>query len=186
MRRSLSLALTLSLCSTGIATAQQTPDRVRRIIAATRLPVSTAQARNEGVPDSEVRSVLDAMRRARVRADEARDVIDEARTARRQHGPVDNFGAFVQGRLAAGLRGRELAAAIRAEHAARGKGRAGQPARARGSSDASRGKAGATKGKAAPRDTVRPRSQKGGQVDQSTKAKRPETSTKGRTKRPIH
>jgi hypothetical protein len=42
----------------------------------------------------------------------------------REHGPVDNFGAFVQRRLDEGLRGRDLADAIRAEHAAHGRARA--------------------------------------------------------------
>ncbi|HEU6450679.1 MAG TPA: hypothetical protein VFT57_04610 [Gemmatimonadaceae bacterium] len=100
----------------------QSPDLLSRILSAAKLPVSTAQAREEGTPSDVIRKVLEVMMGARVPAGEAHDVIDEERAARRENGPVDNFGAFVQSQLAAGLRGRELAAAIRAEHAARGKG----------------------------------------------------------------
>ena len=102
--------------------AGQLPDWISQILVAADLPVSTAEARAEGVPSDEIRQVLDVMVAQKLPAHEARDVIDEERAARRDHGPVDDFGAFVQSRLQAGLRGRELAAAIRAEHAARGKG----------------------------------------------------------------
>ena len=123
MRRVLGTAMLLTLGVAGEVTAQ-VPDWVAQVINAARLPVSAAAARNEGVPDAEVRAVLAAIRSANVPAHEARDILDTARAVRRQHGPVDNFGAFVQTKLAAGLRGRQLAAAIRTEHAARGKGRA--------------------------------------------------------------
>jgi hypothetical protein len=103
--------------------ASQTPDWIIRIQAAADLPVSTAKARIEGTPSDEIRKILEIMLGAKVPADEACNVIDEERAARREHGPVDNFGAFIQSQLQAGLRGRELAAAIRSEHAAPGKGR---------------------------------------------------------------
>lgn len=124
MRRIIPVLLAFLLLPAASAFAQ-VPDWVTQILAAAQLPVTAAEARQEGVPDNEVREVLDALRTANVPAHEARDVFDEGRKARREHGPVDNFGAFVQAKLAAGLRGRELAAAIRAEHAARGKGKAG-------------------------------------------------------------
>ena len=108
--------------------AQTTPDWVSRLLTAARLPVETSEARREGVANDEIRSVLDAMRRSRVPAHEAVDIIDTARVVRREHGPVDNFGAFVQAQLASGKRGRDLAAAIRAEHARAGKGSAGRGA----------------------------------------------------------
>ncbi|HEY9426122.1 MAG TPA: hypothetical protein VIR34_03135 [Gemmatimonadaceae bacterium] len=102
--------------------AGQTPDWLSRILSAAELPVSTAQARVEGTPSEVISTALDVLIGARVPAGEAHEVIDEERAARRENGPVDNFGAFVQSQVAAGLRGRDLAAAIRAEHAARGKG----------------------------------------------------------------
>lgn len=106
----------------GTLTAQ-VPDWVNQILTAAQLPVVTAEARREGVENSEIRDVLDAMAKARVPAHEATAVIDTARALRKQHGPVDNFGAFVQSQLASGKRGRDLSAAIRAEHAKRGKGK---------------------------------------------------------------
>lgn len=116
--------LTLALAVGWPAPARaQLPDWVNQILIAADLPVSTDQARKEGAASDEIRQVLDVMVTEKVPADEARRVIDEERASRREHGPVDNFGAFVQARLRAGLRGRELAAAIRAEHAARGKGK---------------------------------------------------------------
>lgn len=139
--RTSSLAFAFTLLGAASASAQA-PDWVTQLIHAAQLPVSANAARHEGVPASDVRAVLDAMRNKNVRAGEARDVLDEARAARREHGPVDNFGAFVQTKLDAGLRGRELAAAIRAEHAARGRG--------------SKSATAATKGKASARDTARP------------------------------
>ena len=51
------------------------------------------------------------------------DMTKEQSRAIDEHGPTDNFGAFVQSKLDQGLRGRELSDAIRAEHAAHGKGK---------------------------------------------------------------
>ena len=103
----------------------QLPEWVNDILVATRLPVVADEARREGAASGEIREVLEAMSRARVPAHEATVILDSARAVRREHGPVDNFGAFVQTQLAEGKRGRELAAAIRAEHARRGKGNGG-------------------------------------------------------------
>jgi hypothetical protein len=119
MRRLLPFVLVLSL-SAGMRASAQLPEWVTQILAAARLPVSALEARRAGVPDSAVRAVLDAMQRRQVPPGDAKDVLDEERADARQHGPIDNFGAFVQSRLDAGLRGRDLAAAIRAEHEARG------------------------------------------------------------------
>ena len=109
---------------------------VTQLLTAAQLPVTTAEARREGLKSDEIRAALDAMARAGMPAYDATAVIDTARTARREKGPVDNFGAFVQSQLAAGKRGPALAAAIRAEHVRQGKGNA-----ARGAPGQSRGKA---------------------------------------------
>lgn len=162
------LVLAFALFVSGAASAQQ-PDWVTVLLGAAQLPVSANAARGEGVPGDEVRAVIEAMRGKNVPANEAREVLDEARNARREHGPVDNFGAFVQSKLDAGLRGRDLAAAIRAEHAARGKGGTGASKGAAGRGNA--GKAGnppATKGKS------------GAARDDSGKAARPSTAGKGK------
>jgi hypothetical protein len=103
--------------------AAQVPDWVTQLLAAAELPVVAVQIRNDGVAASQVQAAIDAMAASRLRAHEARQLLVEERDAIRDHGPVDNFGAFVQTKLAAGLRGRDLATAIKAEHAARGKGK---------------------------------------------------------------
>lgn len=134
LRRLHGLALALAVCwSTPLA--GQLPDWIKQVLIAVDLPVSADEARNEGVSNDEIRQVLGAMEAQKVPAHEARQVFDEERAARRDHGPVDNFGAFVQSRLQAGLRGQELAAAIRAEHAARGKGKGKADDKARGKDD---------------------------------------------------
>ncbi len=135
--RFVSLAATVALLWSNPLSGQ-TPDLVSRILSAAELPVSAAQARVEGTPSDVIRKVLEVMVGAKVPAGEAHEVIDEERAARRENGPVDNFGAFVQSQLAAGLRGRELAAAIRAEHAARGKGRDGATGKGHAASGAER------------------------------------------------
>jgi hypothetical protein len=115
MRRILSFLLVVSVVGGGRAVAQQ-PDVVSVLLAAARLPVIAAEARRAGVPDSDIRAALDAMQRRNVPAAEAHDVLEEERNAARERGPIGNFGAFVQTQLDAGLRGRDLAAAIRVEH----------------------------------------------------------------------
>lgn len=171
MRRMFPLAMVVCLSARTTAAAQLT-DRIQQILSATQLPVSAAQARNEGVSNGELRAVLDAMRNARLPAHEARVIIDEERNARREHGAVDNFGAFVQSRLQAGLRGRDLAAAIRAEHVARGKGgnRAAQAQGAKGA-QATKTSPTTTKTKTTPTKT-KATTQKG---RPTTDTKRPDT-----------
>ncbi len=122
MRRRFILLAVIAVFVCGSPASAQSPDLSSRILSAAELPISAAQARSEGTTNEVLGKVLEVLRGAKVPAGEASDVIQEEREARREHGPVDNFGAFVQSQLAAGLRGRELAAAIRAEHAANGKG----------------------------------------------------------------
>ena len=118
----------------------QLAEWVNQLLTAAQLPVVTAEARREGITSDDIRAVLDAMRRAGVPAHEATALIDTERVARREHGPVDNFGAFVQSQLAAGKRGQDLAAAIRTEHARRGKGNAARGGRGRGQDKADTGR----------------------------------------------
>lgn len=127
--------LLLVLCIAVVWSAPshgQLPTSVEEILAAVRLPVVATQARQDGITNADILTVLDAMKRARVPASEATIILDSARAARRDNGPVDNFGAFVQSQLDAGKRGQALAASIRAEHARLGRGRAGGPNRGRG------------------------------------------------------
>lgn len=157
----------------------QTPDWIRRVLAAAELPVSADEARREGAPDGVIRQVLAAMQSANVPAAEAREVLDEERAAMREHGPVDNFGAFVQAKLDAGLRGRELAAAIRAEHQRRGKGpreRVAQPGNRggdRGRSGEARDTARDREGRAGTRPGKQPEANEGRANEKGRSAERP-------------
>lgn len=187
MRRLLLLALVFAVAISARAAAQ-VPDWVAQVIAAAQLPVTVADLRRDGVRDDEIRAVLDAMRGANVPAHDAKTLLDEERDARRQHGPVDNFGAFVQTKLAAGLRGRELAAAIRAEHAARGKGK-GNVAGARGSegtrgASGTKGKSPAAPGAARPSVTKGPPANAGKSKSAPASTKQKAPGTKGRPDKP--
>lgn len=100
---------------------RRTPNE--RILGALALPLKAQALRKAGVGEGEVKAGLTAAKGKKLAAGDAAELLDEAAKATRDHGPVDNFGAFVQAKLDAGLRGRDLAAAIREEHAARGKGK---------------------------------------------------------------
>jgi hypothetical protein len=98
-----------------------------RLLRAARLPKEADECRRKGVPDADMKETLRAAKRKGLKSEEMADVTSEQRKAIDEHGPVDNFGAFVQSKLDEGLRGRELAAAIHAEHAKRGKGKGYRP-----------------------------------------------------------
>ena len=138
MRRSIPLLLLSISAAAGAPASAQVPTWVNEILTAAQLPVVTVEARKEGAANDEITAVLDAMKSANVPAHEATAVIDTARAVRRQHGPVDNFGAFVQAQLASGKRGRALAAAIRAEHARAGKGKGAKAAKTQDTTKAGR------------------------------------------------
>lgn len=87
------------------------------------MPGRADEIRKTGVPESEVRSIFDVLVGRNLPPQEVDEILVAHRDAAREHGPTDNFGAFVQSQLDKGLRGRELAAAIKAEHVARGKGK---------------------------------------------------------------
>ena len=137
MIRKTAALLAVTLIGWSTPSFAQVPDWVNQILAAAQLPVVSTEARREGIADAEIRKVLDAMRNAGVPAYEATTLIETERQAHRENGPADNFGAFVQAQLAAGKRGQELSAAIRAEHARQGKGNAAK--KAKGEKDDDRG-----------------------------------------------
>ncbi|MES2644428.1 MAG: hypothetical protein V4850_33385 [Myxococcota bacterium] len=125
-------AATASTASPNIATPGTAdgprPDRAAFDAAVVRsldLPLTARKLRDAGVPEADVRGSLGAMRDAGVSAGDATNATEATVAHVKENGPVDNFGAFVQERLASGLRGQELAAAIAAEHQARGKGKKG-------------------------------------------------------------
>lgn len=115
--------------ASGTAAAQQQPaapgslDSVMRIL---RLPRTTTEARTKGVPDSQVGGILDVLRRSKVPAGDAQEILEAEVEATEAGRPTGNLGAYVQSQHRAGLRGRALADAIHAEQARRGTGR-GKP-----------------------------------------------------------
>ena len=114
------LALAVLLAA---APQAQGGDSTPSILQALQFPALITEARRIGVPEGLVQGVLDAFKQRGVPTEEAALAIREEVDAVRAGAAKDNFGTFVQQQLAAGLRGRALAAAIRAEHNARGIGR---------------------------------------------------------------
>lgn len=116
------LALLVGAILTSTLHAQDTTPRPN-ILEAILLPRVSDALRKEGVPEEDVRVAIQEAMRRRVPPAETKQVLDQTARSVRESGPIENFGAFVQSQLAAGLRGRELAAAIHAEHARRGIGK---------------------------------------------------------------
>jgi hypothetical protein len=118
-------ALGALLFLASVTAAQQRPaaaaslDSLMRVL---RLPKTTTEARTKGVPDSQVGGILDVLRRSKVPAGDAEEILRGEVEATAAGQPGDNFGAFVQAQHRAGLRGRALSDAIHAEHARRGVG----------------------------------------------------------------
>jgi len=90
-----------------------------RALGAIRLPASADAVRAAGVDAEQVAIAVGAMRDRGLRPADAATVLDVETAVTEAHGPINNFGAVVQQRLDEGLRGRDLATAIRAEHAVR-------------------------------------------------------------------
>ena len=130
MKKSLRMTVLVALLAAVPVAAQESSSGfLQELLQAARLPTVTREARVLGVPERDLQTIFAAAREHRIPAGNLAELLSEENKAIRQHGPVDNFGAFVQEKLDAGLRGRELAAAIHAEHAARGIGK-GRPAEA--------------------------------------------------------
>jgi hypothetical protein len=111
----------LTLGPVALAAQGEAPTALAsRITAASALPALAQEIRGSGVTSPELTSLLDVFRTKNIPAPDAKVILEEEWSAAREHGPVPGLGSFVQARLDEGLRGRELAAAIRAEHAARG------------------------------------------------------------------
>lgn len=141
----------------GVLGAQEQAPLLDRIRAAVNLPAIVDSVRHHGgISEEDMRTVMGDVMQRRVPANETRDMLAEADSAIREHGPVDNFGAFVQAQLAAGLRGKALAQAIRQEHQRRGIGK-GKQIEPKGG-PAARDSAGRGRGEAAPQRGAKPES----------------------------
>ena len=103
--------------------AQQPPQQDSSIWDVLNLPQTVAEGRRAGIPSGSIWSVLDSLRRRGVSGPDAGQIVREEVDAVKDGAPPENFGKYVNAQLARGLRGRELAAAIHAEHARRGIGR---------------------------------------------------------------
>ena len=117
------LALMALLVAVPAVAQESGNSLLETILKAVRLPTVTQEARVLGVPERDLRGIFTTARERGISASSLADVLSAENEAIRKNGPIDNFGAFVQEQLDAGLRGRELAAAIHAEHAARGIGK---------------------------------------------------------------
>jgi hypothetical protein len=115
------------LAAVPVAAQESGSSFLEGILQATRLPTVTREARLLGVSERDLQTIFATARERRIPASSLAELFSEENNAIRKYGPIDNFGAVVQERLNSGLRGRELAAAIHAEHAARGIGK-GRPA----------------------------------------------------------
>ena len=125
----LMVVLVALLAAVPVAAQESGSSLLQEIAQAIRLPTVTREARVLGVPERDLQTIFATARAHRIPAGSLAELLSVENDAIRKHGPVDNFGAFVQEKLNSGLRGRELAAAIRSEHAARGIGK-GRPAEA--------------------------------------------------------
>jgi hypothetical protein len=141
------------LLAGGVVHAQQ-PSVAERVRAALDVVRIADSVHKRGVPERDISVIFDEVRRKSIPATETRDVLQATDASLKEHGPVDNFGAFVQSQLAAGKRGRALSQAIRAEHARRGIGGGQQRnTKSRSASDSARatsGKATATRSSRGP------------------------------------
>jgi hypothetical protein len=102
---------------------EPSPNLKDALLKAIRLPLVAEMAREADVNADGLKAALTAALAKRIPAGDMTDVLDASVESSDKHGPIDNFGAFVQSRLDEGLRGRDLADAIRREHAAHGKGK---------------------------------------------------------------
>lgn len=116
----------LSLVISFNATASADDDSEKQkeaLLKAIQLPQIAEMARKAGIDPEELKKILKEGKQKKVPAKDMEETLDAGIKAQKEHGPIDNFGAFVQSKLKEGLRGRALAEAIHKEHAARGKGK---------------------------------------------------------------
>jgi hypothetical protein len=92
------------------------------ILRALEFPRIMQRARAAGAADSTLRGMLEIMRTRGLPAHDATAALETEVEILEQGGNKDAFGQFVKSQVESGLRGRELAASIRAERARRGMG----------------------------------------------------------------
>ena len=120
MRTSLTLIALAVLAVPGRAQDTTARSDSRWVQTILNLPKTVSEGRQTGVSQGSIQAVLDSLRRRSVPAQDAEQILQDEFDAVRAGAPRENFGATVNALLARGLRGRELADAIHAEHARRG------------------------------------------------------------------
>jgi len=119
MKWTFTIPATVLALGTTLAIAGPSTD----LRVATDLPLRAHQLREDGVPNAEVEEAVTAAEDAGLPAAETAEVLAAEVEAEQKHGRIDNFGSFVKSQLKEGKRGKELAAAIHAEHQKRGMGK---------------------------------------------------------------
>jgi len=119
MKWTFTIPATVLALGTTLAIAGPSTD----LRVATDLPLRAHQLREDGVPNAEVEEAVTAAEDAGLPAAETAEVLAAEVEAEQKHGRIDNFGSFVKSQLKEGKRGKELAAAIHAEHQERGMGK---------------------------------------------------------------
>ena len=84
------------------------------ILSVINLPIAAADARDAGVEESELKAALDVTRETGLGAGDASEVVAEEAEQTRTRGVKKGFGQWVRMQVAAGLRGKALAAKIKA------------------------------------------------------------------------
>jgi hypothetical protein len=124
VQKILLLMIVSSLALPRAARADETPLSLgQALLKAIQLPLVAEMARRAEIDPDDVKAALTAAVAKKVPAEEMTDVLEAGVAASEVHGPIDNFGAFVQARLDEGMRGRDLADAIRREHVSHGHGK---------------------------------------------------------------
>ena len=122
MKNTLTIALLAGALLATPALAQDSePDKAaaKRALAAIELPEKAKGLRDSGMDAGEVADALGAVEEAGLSAEDATALIDAAASSEDGDAWQGNFGSFVKSQVQDGKRGKELAAAIHAEKAAR-------------------------------------------------------------------
>ena len=157
MRTLLLPTLAVAALGASLAAAVPEPDLVK----ATELPVLAHQLRADGVADKDLGQAMQAAKKHGLPAAETSAILQAEAEGGKANGRIDNFGSFVQSQLAEGKRGRELAEAIHAEHAARGKGKGKGKGNAKGHDKDHGESKGKGKGPSKPDDAGKERGKSG-------------------------
>lgn len=147
--------------------SQDTAQDTVSVLRAIQLPAVAETLRERGFPVEAIEAAIGAAQQRDVPPGEMSEILEETDRTAETTGPIENFGAFVQEQLDGGLRGRELAEAIRAEHQRRGIGRGNKLESRRQGPPGERGAAAGQRGRGTERGAAAGRGQGGGPPDEA-------------------